>query len=145
MKRLFLSVICVYAPHLVEEYFTHIWDDPMLAPALGIVAGWSPQHALYCAFQITFALCCIATLAFSVAGRPRSVVMGVFAVALLAESHHAIRFLISHHYNSGLVTSLPMPFVGAFIAIVIFKSQKEKRACSTKSFSRWASDESPSA
>ena len=144
MKRLFLLVICVYAPHLLEEHFTRIWEDPLMAASLLPCADWSPQHALYCSFQITFALLCTMTLAFSFDGRPRNVVMAAFAVALLAESHHAIRFLISHHYNSGLVTSLPMPLVGALIAFTFFRT-KEKRSCSTTSFSRWESDESRSA
>ena len=136
-------MICVYAPHLVEENLTRIWEDPFLAPALHVVASWSPQHALYCAFKITFALFCIVTLAFSVDGLPRKIVVGAFAIALLAESHHATRFLISHHYNSGLVTSLPMPLVGVFVLFRIF-SRKEILSCSTTSSSPWASDASRS-
>jgi len=143
MKRLFLAVICVYAPHLLEEYFTQMWTDPMIAFALTPLANWSPQHAAYFVFQIMLALLLVTTLLFSLGKNSRNAVMLVFAVALLAESHHAVRFLISHHYNSGLVTSLPMPIVGALVAFAIFRPQ-EKRSCSTTSFSRWVSDESPS-
>jgi hypothetical protein len=144
MKRLLFVVICVYAPHLLEEYFTQIWHDPFLAPALDTVANWSPQHAAYFVFQIMLVLLLVATLLFSLGKNSRHAVMLIFAVALLAESHHAIRFLISHHYNSGVVTSLPMPFVGAFVILQIF-SRKENRSCSTTSFSQWESDESRSA
>jgi hypothetical protein len=142
MKRLLFAAICVYAPHLLEEYLTRMWDDPLLAPALHLFAGWSVDHAVYCMFQVMFALLCITVLAFSYAGRPRNLVMTAFAVALLAESHHAIRFLISHQYNSGLVTSFAMPIVGALIFRKLFT--KEKISCSSTSSSPWASGASRS-
>lgn len=128
---------------MVEEYVTRIWDDPFLAPALHVFSSWSTSHAVYFTFQIIFALLCTTGLAASYAGTPRKLVMAAFGVALLAESHHAIRFSISHQYNSGLVTSFAMPVVGVLIFKKIF--QKEKIECSTTSSSPWASGESSSA
>ena len=102
----------------------------------------SPRHASYATFQIMMMVSLTMTLLFSLGGNFQKVVMTVLAFSLLAESHHAIRFLISHHTNSGLVTSFAMPVVG----ILIFRKliTKEKIACSTTSSSPWASGESSS-
>jgi len=143
MKRLISLAICVYAPHLLEEYFTEMWRDPLLAPVLDGLTQWTPQHAAYFVFQVMLALLLTTTLLFGLGGKPQKAVLLVLGVSLLAESHHAIRFVVSHSYNSGLVSSLPMPIVGASIVLAIFR--KEKPSCSTTSFSRWASGESRSA
>jgi hypothetical protein len=33
----------------------------------------------------------------------------------LTGMHHLVRFLVTHHASSALVTSLPMPFLGLWI------------------------------
>ncbi|MGH7285023.1 MAG: HXXEE domain-containing protein [Polyangiaceae bacterium] len=145
MKRLLFASICVYVPHLAEEYFTRMYDDPIVAFALAPVESWSPRHAAYLVFQIMLVLSLAMTLAFA-AGRPsQNLVMLVLAFSLVCESHHAVRWILSHHYNSGLVTSFPMPLYGLFIASNVFRKKKESPSCSTTSFSPWASDESSSA
>ena len=60
------------------------------------------------------------TVLFSLGGRGRDAVMITIAVALLSESHHVLRWLLSHEYNSGLLTSLPMPLLGAYILRSVF-------------------------
>ena len=144
MKRLLLASLLVYAPHLLEEHFTGIDDEPWMAFALGPFAGLSPSHAAYLVFQVMLALALAMTFAFSLGGKPQRAVMSALGISLVAESHHLVRLVISHHYNSGLVTSLPMPLVGALIFIALFQS-KEQKPCSTTSSSPWESGESSSA
>jgi hypothetical protein len=142
LNTLLFATICVYAPHLLEEHLTHMADDPLIVFAVSAFQNGSARDAGYLVFQIMMMVSLTMTLLFSLGGAPRNIVMGALAFSLLAESHHLIRFLISPHYNSGLLTALPMPVVG----ILIFRSlfQKEKTSCSTTSSSPWASGESPS-
>jgi hypothetical protein len=143
MKRLIFGAICVYAPHLLEEHFTRMADDPLIVFAFSHFQNENARHASYAIFQIMLLVTLLSTLLFSLGGRPQKFVMAVLAFSLLAESHHVVRFLISHHYNSGLVSSFAMPVVG----ILIFRKllTKEKIPCSTTSSSPWASGESSSA
>jgi hypothetical protein len=144
MKRRLLAALVVYAPHLVEEQLTRIDDEPWMARALRPFAASSPTHAAYSVFQVMLVVGLAMTLAFSLGGPARRLVMLILGLSLVGESHHAIRFFASHHYNSGLVTSLPMPLVGALILVALVQS-KERKACSTTSSSPWESDGSPSA
>jgi hypothetical protein len=143
MKRLIFAAIYVYAPHLFEEHFTGMADDPLIVFAFSHFQNENARHASYAVFQIMMMVTLVSTLLFSLGGAPKKFVMAVLAFSLLAESHHVVRFLISHHYNSGLLTALPMPVVG----ILIFRNllTKEKTPCSTTSSSPWASGESRSA
>ncbi|MEO7111791.1 MAG: hypothetical protein ABI183_15220 [Polyangiaceae bacterium] len=143
MNRLLFTAICVYAPHLLEEHVTHMADDPLIVFALSTLENVPARHASYAVFQIMMMLALTMTLLFSLGGAPRKIVMGLLAFSLLAESHHLVRFLISPHYNSGLLTALPMPVVGILIFQKLFA--KEKHQCSTTSSSPWASGESRSA
>jgi hypothetical protein len=156
VKRLLVASLCVYAPHLVEEHLTRIDDEPWMARALGVFAGASPEHAAYVVFQVMLVVALAMTVAWSLGGRARRAVMFALGVALLAEAHHLVRFLASLRYNSGLLTALPMPLVGAAILSSLSSSitvrrirfrgpSKEPRSCSTTSSSRWGSDESSSA
>ncbi len=143
MKRLLLASLLVYAPHLLEEHFTRIDDEPWMAAALGVFGGSSPSHAAYLVFQVMLALALSMTLAFSLGGRPQRAVMGILGVSLLCESHHLLRFVASPHYNSGLFTAFPMPLIGGWILVTLFQS-KEKEKCSTTSSSPWGSGASSS-
>ncbi len=143
MNRLLFACICVYVPHLAEEYFTRMYDDPIVAFALAPFADWSVRHAAYAMFQVMLVLSLAMTLAFAAGRSSRNAVMLVLAFSLTCESHHVVRWLLSHHYNSGLVTSFPMPVLGLFIASTLFRKRRIPQ-CSTTSFSRWASDESSS-
>ncbi len=142
MKRLLFAAICVYAPHLLEEHFTRMADDPLIVSAFAAFENESARQASYAVFQIMLMVTLLSTLLFSLGGAPQKIVMSVLAFSLFAESHHAIRFLISHQYNSGLVTSFAMPIVGALIFRKLFT--KEKISCSTTSSSSWASGASRS-
>ena len=144
MNRLLFACICVYVPHLAEEYFTRMYDDPIIAYALAPLADWSPRHAAYLVFQIMLVLALAMTLAFAAGKLSRNFTMLALAFSLACESHHAVRWLLSGHYNSGLVTSFPMPVLGGAIAFILFRKRKISE-CSTTSFSPWASDESSSA
>jgi hypothetical protein len=145
MKRLLFAALSVYAPHLLEEHLTRIDDEPWMASALRIFNASSPPHAAYLVFQIMLALALAMTLAFSLGGRPQRAVMGILGFSLLCESHHLLRFVGSHQYNSGLATAFPMPLVGALIVIALFQSkEKEKEKCSTTSSSPWGSGASSS-
>ena len=120
MKRWLGLCFGVYAPHMIEESLTRMYDDPLIAAAYAPLSQLSARHAAYLVFQIMFAALFGSTLLFSLGGRPQRAVMGAIAVALLAESHHVIRALGTLHYNPGLVTSLPMPVVGALVLRKVF-------------------------
>jgi hypothetical protein len=112
--------LLVYAPHLVEEALTRMYDDTLIVSAFEPLAELSPRHATYLVFQIMLAAALAMTFLFSLGGRARLSVMAVLGFALLCESHHAVRALGTLHYDSGLITSLPMPIVGALLLRKIF-------------------------
>jgi hypothetical protein len=106
-------VLLVYLPHLVEEALTGMYDDPIIAYAFAPLAHLSPRHATYLVFQAMLLLLLATAWLTSLAPHGPRVVLALLGVALLAESHHVVRAIGSHAYNSGLVTSVPMPIVGA--------------------------------
>ncbi len=116
MTRWLLLVLAVYVPHLVEEALTGMYDDAIIIAAFTPIASLSARHAAYVVFQSMLALSLGIALLTSLGGRAHVVLLAGLALSLLAESHHAVRALVTHTYNSGLVTSLWMPVVGAFLA-----------------------------
>ena len=115
MTRWLGLCLVLYAPHLVEEAFTRMYDDRLIVTAFEPFAQLSARHATYLVFQIMMAVALGMTFFFSLGGRPRQSVMAVLAFALICESHHVVRALFTLQYDSGLVTSLPMPVVGALL------------------------------
>jgi hypothetical protein len=122
MTRWLVLCAAVYAPHLVEESLTRMYDDRLIVAAFQPLSGLSARHATYLVFQIMLAVALGMTLLYTLGGRARLAVMGSLALALLAESHHAIRALGSLHYDSGLVTSLPMPVAGALLGVAVLRA-----------------------
>ena len=120
MNRLLLLCLLVYAPHLVEEHVTRMCDDPILVRALGGLASMPARQAAYLVFQVMLAVALGMTYLFSRGGRSRDAVMIALGVALLAESHHLARWLVTREYNPGLLTALPMPFAGAWVLRAVF-------------------------
>ncbi|MEA2747794.1 MAG: hypothetical protein QOI41_1937, partial [Myxococcales bacterium] len=94
----------------------------LIVAAFQPLSGLSARHATYLVFQIMLAVALGMTLLYTLGGRARLAVMGSLALALLAESHHAIRALASPHYDSGLVTSLPMPVAGALLGAAVVRA-----------------------
>lgn len=137
MKRLLALATAVYVPHLVEEALTGMHDDPIIVHAFTVLAELSPRHASYLVFQIMLALVLVTTLAWAMGGPGRLAVIAALGVALVGEGHHILSALYTLHYNSGLITALPMPFVGAYLL-------KGMLTCSRTSSSPWASVESSS-
>jgi uncharacterized protein with HXXEE motif len=123
MNRLMQLCFGLYVPHLLEEAFTKMYDDPLIVFALRPLSGFSPGHAAYLVFQLMMAASLAMTYLYGLGGRFRDAVMVVLSVALLCESHHVLRSLASHQYNPGLLTSLPMPVLGAFIMRAVFDSR----------------------
>jgi hypothetical protein len=115
MTRSLVLILAVYAPHLLEEAVTRMYDDPLIVAAFGPLSRLSPRHSTYLTFQIMLALSLGMTLLFSLDGWPRRIVLAGLAVALLCESHHLIRAVWTLNYNPGLATALPMPIVGAVV------------------------------
>jgi Protein of unknown function with HXXEE motif len=113
MKRTLALIGAVYVPHLVEEAVTGMHDDRLIVAAYGPLSQLEPRHASYLVFQIMLAIAIGMTLAWSRGERGQRVVVALLGLALLAESHHVLRALVTLSYNSGLLTSLPMPFIGA--------------------------------
>lgn len=116
MTRWLLLVLAVYAPHLLEEALTGMSDDPIIVAAYAPLASLSARHAAYIVFQLMLVLSLVMTLLASLGHRAHWVLQGGLAVALLGESHHILRALVAHTYNSGLVTALPMLIVGVLLA-----------------------------
>jgi hypothetical protein len=108
--------VALFVPHLIEEALTGMHDDALIVAAYAPLVALGPRHAAYLVFQLTFALGLGATWLFSLGGRARLAVVGAFAITLLAEAHHAVRAVSTLSYDSGLLTSLPLPFVGFFLA-----------------------------
>jgi hypothetical protein len=104
-----------YVPHLVEEALTGMHDDPLVVAALAGLAQLSTRHASYLVFQGMFVVVLASTLAFALGGRARLGVMSLLGVALVAEGHHVVRAGLTLRYDSGLLTSLPMPLLGAHV------------------------------
>ena len=109
-----LALAC-YVPHITEEALTGMHDDPGIVLALAPLASLSPRHAAYLTFQVMMLLLLATTLAFARGGKARLFVVGVLGASLVGEGHHLVHALFTLSYNSGLVTSLPMPLAGAFI------------------------------
>jgi hypothetical protein len=104
--------VAFYVAHLVEEALTRMYDDPLIVAAFLPFSHLSARHAAYAVLQVSLAVALTAALLFSAGGRSRVVVAGGLVLALLAESHHAIRGLATLQYNSGLLTSFPLPLLG---------------------------------
>ena len=115
MNRLLAIVLAFYLPHLLEEAITGMHDDPWIVAAYAPLAHLGARHAAYLVFQITFALGLVVTLLYAHGGSARRWVMGLLGLALLAEMHHPLRALVALSWNSGLATSLPLPFVAALV------------------------------
>jgi hypothetical protein len=115
MKRWLLLVLVVYAPHLLEEHLTGMWNDPLIARALEPVAALPAREAAYATFQAMLIVALVMTYAFSRGGLARRAVLGSLAVALVCEAHHLVRAAATLSYNSGLLTALPMPILGGFL------------------------------
>lgn len=120
MTRWLFACLVMYAPHLLEEALTHMHDDRLIVAAFEPLSGLSARHAAYLVFQVMLAASLVMTFLVALGGRARLAVMGILAFALLAESHHVIRALCTLRYDSGLVTSLPMPVAGALLARTLF-------------------------
>jgi hypothetical protein len=101
-----------YLPHLLEEAITGMHDDTLIVAAYDLVAPLGPRHAAYLVFQVTFALGLVMTVLLDRGVRGRVLVLGGLGIALLAETHHVVRAIVMHAYNSGLVTALPLPWIG---------------------------------
>jgi hypothetical protein len=115
MQRRLLLALVVYAPHLLEEHLTGMWNDPLIVRAFAPLAALPARQAAYLLFQIMLGMSLLMTYAFSCGRAGRRIVLGAIAVALLCESHHVIRAVATHSYNSGLVSAWPMPALGAWI------------------------------
>ena len=115
MNRLLALALVLYVPHLAEEALTHMHDDPLIVAAFTPFAQLSARHSAYLVFQVMLVLTLSTTLLFSLGGRAQVLVLGVVAVALVAGGHHLVRAGLSVAANSGLLTSLPMPVVGAYL------------------------------
>jgi len=122
MNRLMQLCLVVYAPHLLEEGFTRMYDDPIIVFAFRPLATFSPRQAAYVIFQLMTAVSLTMTYLYGLGGRWRDAVTVSLAVALLCESHHALRWLASHQYNPGLLSSLPMPVLGVYMLKAVFDS-----------------------
>jgi Protein of unknown function with HXXEE motif len=116
VRRELLLVTLVYTPHLLEEALTAMHDDPLIVAAYAPLSHLSARHASYLVFQVMLAMSLGIAVLVTLGHRGRAVVLATLAFSLLCESHHAVRALVSLTYNPGLVTSLPMPFVGAYVA-----------------------------
>jgi hypothetical protein len=130
MKRLLGLALALYLPHLLDEALTGMHDDPLIVAAYARLAHLGARHAAYLVFQVTLALGLGATFLFARGGRARLTVMGVLGLALLAEAHHAVRALSTLSYDSGLCTSLPLPFLGALVVHRVIAARRII-ACST--------------
>lgn len=127
MRRLLGLVLLVYLPHLVEEGCTRMCDDALIVEAFRPFSHLPAREAAYLFFQIMMGVALVMTYAFSRGGIWREAVMVILGLALLAESHHVIRALASHGYDSGLVTSLPMPLVGAYVIASVVRRHRRLR------------------
>lgn len=120
MTRWLGLCLLVYAPHLVEEAFTRVYDDRLIVSAFEPISHLSARHSTYLVFQVMLAVALGMTFLVSLGGRARVSVMAALAFALVCESHHAVRALATLQYDSGLVTSLPMPIVGVLLMRKVF-------------------------
>jgi hypothetical protein len=131
MRQLILACLVVYAPHLLEEHFTGMWNDALIVAAFEPLSGMPARQSAYLLFQLMLALSLGMTFLFRLGGKGRDFVMVGLAAALVAESHHIVRAIATHEYNSGLVTSLPMPVVGAVILWRLFRRRSDSTALVT--------------
>jgi len=110
-----MLAIVVYAPHLLEEHLTGMWNDPLIVQAFAPLAALPARESAYLLFQVMLGLALLMTYAFSRGDMGRRIVLAPLAIALLCESHHLVRALTTHSYNSGLATALPMPLLGGWM------------------------------
>lgn len=115
MERWLVPIMIVYAPHLLEEHVTGMWNDPLIARAFEPLAALPAREATYAVFQTMLALALGMTYAFSRGGIARRAVLASLGVALVCEAHHLVRAAVTLSYNSGLLTALPMPLLGGWL------------------------------
>ncbi len=125
MTRLLAVGALLYAPHLAEEALTRMHDDPIIVAALAPLLTLEPRHAVYLMFQAMLLVTLGTTLLFARGGRARLLVLGALGLGLVAESHHVIRALVTLRYDSGLVTSLPMPLFGAIVLHTVGRAWRD--------------------
>jgi hypothetical protein len=144
MKRLLAIAATLHLAHLGEEAAGAMHDDPIVTAAYAVFAPLGARHAAYLLFQITYALGLVAVVLVARGGPARRAVFALYGVALLAEAHHPLRALVAFAPNPGLVTSLPLPLLGALV-LVRALSPRRKTACLLTSSSPWESAASCSA
>lgn len=115
MERWLLPILVVYAPHLLEEHLTGMWNDPLIARAFEPLAALPAREAAYAMFQAMLVLALVMTYAFSRGGLARRAVLASLGIALVCEAHHLVRAAMTLSYNSGLLTALPMPLLGGWL------------------------------
>ena len=143
MTRSLSLALALFAAHLLEEALTGMHDDRLIVAAYAWLAPLGGRHAAYLVFQLTVLICLGAVFVYAHGIRGRRLLLAAFGLSLFAESHHAVRALATLSWNSGLVTSLPLPILGAMLLRRAFASSKDF-ACSTTSSSPWASGGSSS-
>jgi len=104
-----------FLAHLTDEALFGMHDDPLIATAYAWLAPLGARHAAYLVFQITVAIGLGASLLVAAGGWGRRAVLFGFGLALLAEAHHPLRALLNGAGNAGLLTSLPLPILGALL------------------------------
>ncbi len=136
MDRWLLLGILAYAPHLLEEHLTGMWNDPLIVLAFAPLEDLPARQAAYLIFQVMLGLSLLMTYVFSQGDGGRRLILGGLALSLLCESHHVLRALATEAYNPGLLTVLPMPLLGAWILHQLFlRSEPAKKVavCGTPS------------
>jgi hypothetical protein len=115
VTRLFGVAAVLHLAHLAEEALGGMHDDPIIVAAYAWLSPLGARHAAYLVFQLAFALGLVSTVSVARGGGAMRLVLAVFGLALVAEVHHPLRALFAGASNAGLVTSLPLPFVGALL------------------------------
>jgi hypothetical protein len=115
VPRLFEIAALLHLAHLAEEGLRGMHDDPIIVAAYAWLSPLGARHAAYLVFQLAFGLGLVATVCVARGGRALRVVIGLFGLALVAEVHHPVRALLAGASNAGLLTSLPLPIVGALL------------------------------
>ena len=72
MTRWLGLCLAVYAPHLLEEALTRMYDDPLIVYAFEPLSHLSTRHSTYLVFQMMLAVALGMTFLFSLGDGPVS-------------------------------------------------------------------------
>jgi len=114
--------IPLFVAHGLEEYFTGFYlNDPIFKFALILFQGMGFNQGMFLLLQIMILL--ILVISFTILSKKYWIFLTLLGLTFVVESHHIIHAVLIRGYYPGLVTSIPLVFLGFLLGKELIKQQ----------------------